>query len=219
MKGRDSGFALLAALWALVLVGAAAGTYLGESRHFARISFNRSAEIRARHAALAGIERAHNALERLQVGASGPAALRAWNRLDSVLAGAAGECLDHACYQIEARGLAGEGRVNVNTAPAQELARLPGIEPAAVEAILEARRRGVVFAELVDVLKVVPKHAHNALLDRFAELLLVTTVEPDEVEVTSRGAGREGGPRVAIRAVFARQPQRLVPVKRWRFRE
>lgn len=216
MKRRDSGFALITALWALVIVGAVAATYLGESRHFARIGFNRSAELRARHAALAGIERAHNALERLQVGASGPEALRAWNRLDSVLAGAAAECLHHACYEIEARGLVGEGRVNVNTASAEELARLPGLGPAAVEAILEARRRGVVFAELIDVLKAVPKHAYDATLERFAELLVVTAFEPDGVEITGRGAGRDGGPRVAVRAVFSREPQRLVPVKRWR---
>ena len=213
---HDRGFALLSALWALLIVGVVASAYLAESRHFLRISVNRSAELRARYGALAGLERAHNTLERLQVAVSGPEALRAWNRLDSVLAGGTRECLDDGCYDVEVRGVVRDGRINVNTASAAELDSLPGATPGAVQAILEARRRGVVFADLTDVVKVVPSGTRRRLLDHFAELLRVAVLEPDGVEVTSVGTSRGSGLRVTQRAVLARRPQRLVLVKLWR---
>lgn len=117
------GFALIAALWALVLVGAIAGVYLAESRHAVRVSENRSAELQARQAALAGLERAHNALERLQVlsldnatpvDMESRARLRSvWNHLELALAELAESCLGAACYEIAVRDLGATLNVNL----------------------------------------------------------------------------------------------------------
>ena len=129
---REAGFALIAALWGLVLVGALAGAYLGESRHVVRVSENRNAELKARHTALAGLERAHNALERLHV-LSLDAATRldavsqahltsVWNDLHRAFEEIARDCLRDACYDFEVRDLG--TALNVNLASESQFRRL-----------------------------------------------------------------------------------------------
>lgn len=124
MSPCDRGFALLTALWALVLVGAVAGAYLAASRDTVLVSDNRNAELHATLAARAGLERAHNAMERLQVlgtdlsirlDAEERARLgRVWNDLDSSFAAITTGCLGDACYDIRARDLG--TLLNVNLA-------------------------------------------------------------------------------------------------------
>jgi type II secretory pathway component PulK len=129
---REAGFALVAALWGLVLVGALAGAYLSESRHVVSVSENRNAELRARYAALAGLERAHNALERLHVlsldavtrlDAVSQAHLNlVWNDLDRALEEIARDCLRGGCYEFRVRDLG--TALNVNLASESQLRRL-----------------------------------------------------------------------------------------------
>jgi len=131
-NGREAGFALIAVLWGLVLVGALAAAYLGESRHVVRVSENRNAELRARHTALAGLERAHNALERLHV-LSLNAATRldpvsqahltsVWNDLDRAFEEIARDCLRDACYEFRVRDVG--TALNVNLASESQLRHL-----------------------------------------------------------------------------------------------
>lgn len=132
MTSSDRGFALLTALWALVLVGALAGAYLAASRDTVLVSDNRNAELHATLAARAGLERAHNALERLQVlGTEMSARLdpaervrlaRVWNHLDSSFAAVANGCLGDACYDVRVRDLG--ALLNVNLASEAQLRSL-----------------------------------------------------------------------------------------------
>lgn len=128
-KTGERGFALIAVLWTLVIVGALAGVYLAESRHVVRVSANRNAELQARYAALAGIERTHNVLERLHALSRARATeldlvsrsrlTFVWNHLDSTFAEIAGDCLGSACYEVEVRDLG--KALNVNRATESQL--------------------------------------------------------------------------------------------------
>jgi general secretion pathway protein K len=155
MSRRSAGFALIAVLWALVLVGGIAGIFLAESRHLLRASDNRNAELRARQAALAGLARAQNGMERLQAWTLDPATQRdarsrartlaAWNHLDSVFAAVAQECLGTGCVAFRVRDAG--SRVNVNRVGEQQLEsffRALGIEQeqARVAAASIAERNG-----------------------------------------------------------------------------
>lgn len=132
MTANDRGFALLTALWALVLVGTVAGAYLAASRDVVLVSDNRNSELHATLAARAGLERAHNAMERLQVlGTEMTARLdpaeraqlaRVWNNLDSSFASIASACLGGACYAVEVRDLG--TLLNVNLASEAQLRSL-----------------------------------------------------------------------------------------------
>lgn len=129
-RERD-GFALLTALWALAVVGALAGVYLAESRSVVQVAHNRNVLALSEQAALAGLARAHNALERLQAlaGSSetlGPADRadlhRIWNRLDSAFVPIAQECLGPACYEMTVRDLG--TTLDINTVDAARMRRL-----------------------------------------------------------------------------------------------
>jgi len=118
----ERGFALIAVLWTLVVVGALAGAYLAESRHVVRLSANRNAELQAGYAAVAGIERAHNVLERLHILSRASATQLdvvsrsrltfVWNHLDSTFAEIAVDCLGSACYELKVRDLGTALNVN-----------------------------------------------------------------------------------------------------------
>jgi general secretion pathway protein K len=125
----ERGFALIAVLWALVIVGALAGAYLAESRHVVRTSANRNAELQALHVAVAGVERAQNVLERLHALSRASATQLdvvsrsrltfVWNHLDSTFAEIAVDCLGSACYDVRVRDL--RALLNVNRATESQL--------------------------------------------------------------------------------------------------
>jgi general secretion pathway protein K len=127
----QDGFALIVALWALALVGVVAGGYLAESRRIVEVSANRTVLLHARQAALAGLERAHNVLERLHVltlpgspelDVDSRARLAAmWNGLDVAFNELSHECLGEACYELRVRDLG--AALNVNTAGEEPLRR------------------------------------------------------------------------------------------------
>ena len=319
MKKSERGFALLASLWALVFVGAVAGAYLAESSHVARITRNRNAELQARQAAQAGLERAHNALERLQIlrfdpaitlnVESGPRLTRVWNDLEAALAEISRDCLGDACYELEIRDLGttlnvntaseaqlrnlflavgadyrradvaaqsiadwtdgddlhrargaersyylaipipyeprngpitdlseltrvrgidrwlsdaafpfltveGSGRININAAPEPVLAALPGLGTQAIQVILDARRRGVVFSNVFELSLHLGATARAQLREGFRELLSLAVLEPVEIEVTSTGL--YSPLRVPIRAIYVREGERVTQLKRSR---
>lgn len=128
---REAGFALIAALWALVLVGTVAAAYLMEARHVVRVSENRNAELRARLAALSGLERAHNVLERLHLLSldavpmldleSQARLTRVWNNLGDAFEESATECVADACFELTVRDLGAV--LNVNAASEERLRR------------------------------------------------------------------------------------------------
>lgn len=128
---RQDGFALIAALWAMLLVGALAAAYLGEARHVVRVSANRTDLLRARYAALAGLERAENALERLQAlsldgfsrldVASQARLAGLWNDLEASFGEISRGCLEGGCYDATVRDLG--AALNVNLATEAQLRR------------------------------------------------------------------------------------------------
>jgi general secretion pathway protein K len=323
MRSRhEAGFALIAALWALLLVGAIGAAYLAGAHEVVLVSGNRSAELAARQAALAGLERAHNVLERLHVLSLDDAAAldlesRArltaiWNHLDTAFEQVESECLGRACFDLRARDLGaalnvnlasesrlrrlflalgadyrdvdvaaqsiadwidaddlhrgrgaereyyvalrfpyeprngpiadlselrrvrglqgplyelavryltveGDGRINLNAAPAPVLSTLPGIGAEAVRVILEARRRGLFLSNPFELNLRLSAAARARLQDSLSELMQLAVFEPRQVEVISTGRYSEDGVWVAFRAVYVRAGDRVVQVKRTRF--
>lgn len=124
----DAGFALVAALWALLFAAAIAGGYLAESRHLALVSRNRTAQIAIDWQALAGLEYAKNVLERLRSIEEGvdararTSARQSLNRMDRLFADEETTCVGGACFRVR---LADAGaRLNVNVAGEDALRRL-----------------------------------------------------------------------------------------------
>lgn len=79
---------------------------------------------------------------------------------------------------------AGDGRINVNSAPAPVLATLPAIDAAAARAIVGRRRRAP-FGSVFDILAVLPPAGREAAIRVLPELQDRIAFGPREVEVHS----------------------------------
>ena len=78
-------------------------------------------------------------------------------------------------------------RVNVNVAPREILATLPGLEPGAVELILAHRGRGVPLRDLDGLLGILPISLRAPALARYAELQSRLSFMPERVVVHLEG--------------------------------
>lgn len=96
--------------------------------------------------------------------------------------------------------VAGDGMVNVNTAPAAVLRTLPGIDAEGALALVARRRAGPLLSQY-EVLGALPTASRLAVQDRFAELQTRAAYLPRAAEVEV-SAAPDGSPlRAHIRAV------------------
>lgn len=81
----------------------------------------------------------------------------------------------------------GTRRLNVNVAPRELLLALPGLEPGAVELILERRERADPFRDLDGLLATLPASLRAPAMARYAELQGSTAFAPERVVVHLEG--------------------------------
>ena len=287
----SGGFALAAALWVLVLVGAVSAGFLAAAQSERRATANLMEEARARWAARAGLARATASVARQLSGfdavqafrsagdsivravsfqlngvpvraalldsrarlhlnrASGAdivslltaaglprgravgvaAAVLDWRDPDGRPREGGAEAADYAALGLPARPpdapladveelrdvmgvdealfrrlrplvtVVGDGRINVNSAPAPLLAVLPGLDPAGARAVASARR-GTTYESAFDVADALPSDAGRRLLaqretfgeraaygPRFGEIVVAASPRGSPAEVTIRG--------------------------------
>ena len=117
-----------------------------------------------------------------------------------------------AAYGAVARYLsvAGDGRVNLNTAPPPVLRTLPGFGPEAADAVVD-RRGAASFLSAYEVVPALPPQARGRVQDRMAELLARAAFTPRHAEVRVEAKGR-GTARARIRAVAVLAGGRLAPL-------
>ncbi|HEU4700015.1 MAG TPA: type II secretion system protein GspK [Gemmatimonadales bacterium] len=99
----------------------------------------------------------------------------------------------------------GDEHVNLNLAPAEVLATLPGLDPIGVQVILERRRGGSAWRSVDEVLAALGPAARQRLAGEYQAFVAVATVAP-----ASLVAEVEGHPAAA--ALVARSVLTLVPV-------
>jgi general secretion pathway protein K len=109
------------------------------------------------------------------------------------------------------------GRIALNHAPLTVIAALPGLAAEAVAWVAEHRARGVPVTDLLALAGELSPAARRALLARYADLLRLTTVEPDAWVLTSRA--KSGAPPVAavleVRLVRAGARAAIVRRRTW----
>jgi len=118
-----------------------------------------------------------------------------------------------AAYAAVARYLsvAGDGRVNLNTAPPAVLLTLPGFGPEAARAVVD-RRRASSFISAYEVVPALPPQVRGRVQDRMAELLARAAFTPRHAEVRVTARGRGAAARARVRAVAVLAGSRLAPL-------
>ncbi|HEV7590947.1 MAG TPA: type II secretion system protein GspK [Longimicrobium sp.] len=118
-----------------------------------------------------------------------------------------------AAYAAVGRYLsvAGDGRVNLNTAPPAVLSTLPGFGPEAVDAVVD-RRRAASFLSAYEVVPALPPQARGGVQDQLAELLARAAFTPRHAEVRVEAKGQGAAARARIRAVAVLAGGRLAPL-------
>ena len=109
------------------------------------------------------------------------------------------------------------GRVFLARAPLAVLAGLPGIGEEALARIAERRARNAEAFELIGLAAELAPEARASLLTRYAELVRLTTTEPDAWIVTSRGRD-DGLPvraTIEIRIVRAGSRAAVIRKRSW----
>jgi len=109
--------------------------------------------------------------------------------------------------------VAGDGRINLNSAPVPVLRTLPGFGDQVARAVVE-RRRMSPFLSPYEVVAALPAARRLAVQDRLGELMARVAFTPlhAEVRVEARGAGAAA--RARIRAVAVLAGGRLAPLAR-----
>lgn len=120
-----------------------------------------------------------------------------------------------AAYGAVARYLsvAGDGRVNLNTAPPAVLRTLPGFGAEAAEAVVD-RRRASSFLSAWEVVPALPPQVRGRVQDQMAELLARAAFTPRHAEVRVEAKGQGAAARARIRAVAVLAGGRLAPLAR-----
>lgn len=78
------------------------------------------------------------------------------------------------------------GRIALNHAPLEVLGALPGFTEEALSQVAEQRARGTRIRSLVDLSASLSPAARDSLYARFADVALLTTIQPDAWILTSR---------------------------------
>lgn len=108
----------------------------------------------------------------------------------------------------------GDGRVNLNAAPAAVLAALPGFTSRAVRAVLELRRWREPIRDLFQVLGRVDPVSREELLSRYGELLRRVSFAPTSLVVTATGWSPGVPAKAAIEVVVVPAGPRAAVVRR-----
>lgn len=107
------------------------------------------------------------------------------------------------------------GRISLAHAPAPVLASLPGFTGEAVERVLELRARGERIPDLLAFAGLLSRAGRDSLTARYADLVRVSTLEPDAWLATIRTTAGEAPPVTAtIEARFVRAGTRIALVRR-----
>jgi general secretion pathway protein K len=120
-----------------------------------------------------------------------------------------------ADYAAVARylSIAGDGRVNLNTAPIAVLRTLPSFDAEAARAVAD-RRRAASFLSAYEIVPALPSGSRGRVQDRLAELLPRAAFTPRHAEVRVEARGRRPAARARIRAVAVLAGGGLAPLVR-----
>lgn len=108
----------------------------------------------------------------------------------------------------------GDGRINLNAAPAPVLAALPGFGPEAVRAALERRRFGPPVTDLFDILGRVSPPARAVLIERYGEVVQHVTFTASNLVLVATGRVRGRAPMATIEALVVSAGTRAAVVRR-----
>jgi general secretion pathway protein K len=106
------------------------------------------------------------------------------------------------------------GRIDLNRAPLAVLASLPGLGAEALARLAEHRVRGAPVADVLALSAELSPSARAALVARYADLVRLTTTEPDAWIVTSRARAGQPSITAAIEVRFVRAGTRAAIVRR-----
>jgi type II secretory pathway component PulK len=206
---RQRGFALLAVLWVIVALTALTGAGVVSARTAGAVTRNRIGLARARWAAEGCLAVALAGLDRIA-------------RTEQPLAPAPGDTLHFAngarCWTSAldpgARPDNTAEPVNLNAAPAEVLARLPGFTDESVRAVLNRRAWGERLTDLFQVMGRLAPPARAAMLDRYGELRRRVTFAPTRIVVIATGDAIGSPARATIEVVVVPAGPRAAVVRR-----
>jgi len=200
---------LLAVLWVIVALAALAATGAIGARTAGAVTRNRIALARARWAAEGCL-------------AAQLARLDSLARAERPLEAAPGDTLRFAdgarCVSVATDPSAqpdnDTGRVNLNAAPPEALARLPGFTDEAVRVVMDRRRWGDRFSDLFQVLGRLSPAARAEMLARYGALLRRVTFAPEWLRVTATGRADLSRAEATIELVVVPAGPRAAVVRR-----
>jgi general secretion pathway protein K len=108
----------------------------------------------------------------------------------------------------------GGGRINLNAAPLDVLATLPGFDPAALEATAFHRRIGQRWTSVDQLIGSLPPAEQARILARRQELVAATTTEAPELVATVEGGVRGYPLRSTAVLTLVPTPTRLAVIRR-----
>jgi type II secretory pathway component PulK len=208
-RGERRGFALLAVLWVVVALAALAATGAIGARTAGAVTRNRIALARARWAAEGCLA--------VQL-----ARLDSLARAERPLEAAPGDTLRFAdgasCVSVATDPSAqpdnDTGRVNLNAAPPEALARLPGFTDEALRVVMDRRRWGDRFSDLFQLLGRLSPAARAEMLARYGALLRRVTFAPERLLVTATGRADLSRAEATIELVVVPAGPRAAVVRR-----
>ncbi|MBX6332252.1 MAG: general secretion pathway protein GspK [Gemmatimonadaceae bacterium] len=106
------------------------------------------------------------------------------------------------------------GRIDLNRAPLPVLASLPGLGAEALARLAEHRVRGAPVSDVLALSAELSPNARAALVARYADLVRLTTTEPDAWIVTSRARAGQPSITAAIEVRLVRAGTRAAIVRR-----
>ena len=206
---RRRGFALLAVLWVIVALTALAGAGVVGARTAGAVTRNRIALARARWAAegclavaLAGLDSVAREAQPLDPVPG-----------DTLHFASGAECWT-AAFDPSARPDNDSEGVNLNAAPAEVLARLPGFSDEAVRVVVGRRAWGERIGDLFQVIARLPPPARAAMMDRYGGLLRRVMFVPARIVVTATGEAAGSPARATIEVVVVPAGPRAAVVRR-----
>jgi DNA uptake protein ComE-like DNA-binding protein len=207
---REQGSILVALLWCLALLSIVVIGVLHTSRMDLLVARHQADQIQARFLALAGVEKAkallyHDSRERSRSGQNHSGRLHD----------------DPAAFREVVFGISDEeSRLNINTASAEEIARLPGMRPEIVAAIIDWRdgddRPGDGGAEIEYYASLQPpSRPRNGPFETVRELLMVRDITPQDLlgEDAARMTAERSADDASPQTSSPRSPE--IPLRGW----
>ncbi len=108
----------------------------------------------------------------------------------------------------------GAGLVNLNAAPREVLATLPGVGPDGARALAAFRSSGRWLRSIDEALAALPEAARARVLARYDQFATAVTFRPLELVVTATGHAGAGGLATAVTATLVPAGGRLAVIRR-----